>query len=212
MIRPTLAAAALSLCCTGSATPIDKSNQRRSAHDAAARLPEAGNAMTTSSSCDATFDALLRKELASLPVMPADCALAALAARIELDGADRRGVLGRPARAATYRGARAGGYRDTVEVWHRDGVVEKLVFELPQLADVPALLATLGEPDARLDYYPTTVPRLRERGAWVYAGRGLTLFMSGDGGNVVRFEVYPPTTAAAYERELFHTEPPRERP
>lgn len=48
-------AAAFFLCCTGSATPIDKSNQRRSAHDAGARLLEAGNDMTTSTSCDATF-------------------------------------------------------------------------------------------------------------------------------------------------------------
>ena len=56
------------------------------------------------------------------------------------------------------------------------------------------------------------IDTLRAQGAWVYATRGLTLFMSKDGANVVRFEVYPPTTAADYARDLFFTEPPRERP
>jgi hypothetical protein len=211
MIRPTLAATALSLCCTGSSTPIDKGAPRpHVTDDAAVRVTlQDSPAM---SNCAPTLDSLLRKELASLPGMPADCTLDALAARIQIDGADRRGVLGQAGHASVYRGARADGYDETVKVWHKDGVVLKLVIDLPKLVDPPALLAALGAPDAKLDYYPSTVPRLRAQGAWVYAARGLTLFLSGDGKNVVRFEMYPPTTAAAYQRDLFHTEAPRERP
>jgi hypothetical protein len=220
MIRPTLAVTAVSviafsLCCHGSSTPIDKSNPQPYplAADAGVRVSiEDSHAMPTSSTCDPTLDSLLRRDLASLPGLPADCTLGALGARIEIDGSDRRGLLGQARHPSIYRGARAAGYDETVEVWHRDQIVLKLVVDLPQLADAPALIAALGEPDARLDYYPSTVPTLRQGGAWVYAARGLTLFISRDGTNVVRFEVYPPTSAAAYERDLFYSEPPRERP
>lgn len=211
MMRTTIAATALSLCCTGSSAPVDKSNPRPTAtDDDAARVTLQDR--PAMSNCAPTLEGLLRKELATLPGLPADCTLDALAARIEIDGEDRRGVLGQAVNPSVYRGARAAGYDDTVKVWHEGGVVLKLVFDLPKLADPPALLAALGAPDAKLDFFPSTVPKLREKGAWVYASRGLTLFLSGDGKNVVRFEVYPPTTAEAYQRELFHTEAPRERP
>lgn len=208
-MRTVLAATALSLGCTGSSTPIDKGTA--TANGARAPLQD-GSTMSNSSTCNATLDGLLRKDLAGMPALPADCTLDALAARIEIDGSDRRGILGQARQPAVYRGARVPGFDDAVKVWHRDGAVRKLDVDLPQLADVGALLVALGEPDARLDYYPSTVPKVREQGAWVYAARGLTLFMSKDGKNVVRFEVYPPTTAEAYARELFFTEPPRERP
>jgi len=211
MMRPLIAATALSLCCTGSSTPVDEPNPRPTAtDDAAVRVtPQDSPAM---SNCAPTLDGLLRKDLATLPGLPADCTLDALAARMQIDGENRRGMLGEARHASVYRGARADGYDEVVRIWHKDGVVLKLVFDLPKLADPPALIAALGAPDAKLDYYPSTVPKLREKGAWVYAARGLTLFMSGDSKNVVRFELYPPTTAKAYERDLFHTEAPREFP
>lgn len=211
MMRTMIAATALTLGCTGSSAPVDESSPRPTAtDDAAARVTlQDSPAM---SNCAPTLDGLLRKELASLPGLPADCTLDALAARIQIDGQDRRGVLGQARHPSVYRGARADGYDETVKVWHKDGVVLKVVFDLPKLPAVEALLAALGPPDAKLDFFPSTVPKLREQGAWVYAARGLTLFLSGDGKNIVRFEVYPPTTAAAYQRELFHTEAPREFP
>jgi hypothetical protein len=211
MMRTMIAATALTLCCTGSSTPVDESNPRPSATDDAATprvTPQDSPAM---SNCDLTLDSLLRKELALLPGLPTDCTLDALARRMHIDGDDRRGILGQARHASVHRAARVDGYDQVVKVWHKDGVVLKVVFDLPKLADSPALLTALGAPDAKLDYYPG-VPKLRAQGAWVYAARGLTLFLSGDGKNVVRFEVYPPTTAAAYERELFHTEAPREFP
>jgi hypothetical protein len=209
-MRPLLAATLLSFCCTGSSPPIDKGNARPTTTEAAPI--QDGPPMTTSSNCNATLDSLLRKDLAAMPGLPADCTLDALGARIEIDGSDRRGVLGQANEPAVYRGARVPGFDETARIWHQGGTVKKLDLDLPELADVAGLLTALGEPEAKLDYYPSTVPMLRAKGAWVYATRGITLFMSKDGANVVRFEVYPPTTAADYARDLFFTEPPRERP
>lgn len=165
-----------------------------------------------SSSCDSTLDSFLRKELATLPALPRNCTLDAMGARLELGTVDRRGFLGQDAREATYRDALAAGYDEGIRVWHRDGTVLVLAADLPGLPDVPGLLAALGEPEARLDFYPRTSPMLRERGIWVYGRRGLALFMSGDHQNVIRVEVFPPMPAAEYRRDLFHTEPPREAP
>jgi hypothetical protein len=212
MMRTTIAATALTLCCTGSSTPVDESNPRTSVTDDAATARVTLQDSPAMSNCAPTLASLLRKELATLPGMPADCTLDALAAHLQIDGQDRRGILGKAGHPSVYRGARADGYDETVKVWHKDGVVRKLSLDLPKIPAAEALITTLGAPDAKLDFFPSTVPKLREKGAWVYAARGLTLFLSGDGKNVVRFEVYPPTTAEAYERDLFHTEAPRERP
>lgn len=162
--------------------------------------------------CDATLDSFLRKELAALPALPRNCTLDAIGGRLQLGTVDRRGFLGQEPREAMYRGAQAAGYDEGIQVWHREGTVLKLVADLPGLRDVPALLAALGEPEARLDFYPSTLPKLRERGVWVYGNRGLALFMSGDNQNVIRVEVFPPMPATDYQRELFRTEPPREVP
>jgi hypothetical protein len=203
MMRSIIAAAALALSCNGKPIAIDKPPIDKS-------TDQVHQAMTTA--CDATLDSFLRKDLEALPGLPSSCTLDALGARLQLGSVDRRGFLGEETREAVYRGALAAGYDEGVQIWHRDGTVLKLAADLPQLHDVPALLAALGEPEARLDFYPSTLPKLRERGAWIYGKRGIALFLSGDSKNVIRVEVFSPMPASDYQRELFRTEPPREVP
>jgi hypothetical protein len=79
---------------------------------------------------------------------------------------------------------------DTVILLHRIA---------PPIGDVAALLAALGPPEHKLE------PGVGHHAAahqWIYARRGLTLWVRERRNDIARVAVYPPTTAAEYEHRL----------
>jgi hypothetical protein len=68
----------------------------------------------------------------------------------------------------------------------------------PQLSgDLAALVETLGDPEARLDYTHGTLPVTG--GEWIFAARGITLFVS-ERQAALHVALYPATTAAGRAR------------
>lgn len=91
----------------------------------------------------------------------------------------------------------AGYYRPTVSV--RDGAVVLFDGMNPE-TDFAALVAALGEPEARHDYAFGTLPV--PAGEWVYAARGLTLFVNTDPDRVLHVALYAATTPGEYAARL----------
>jgi hypothetical protein len=58
----------------------------------------------------------------------------------------------------------------------------------------------LGEPEERLDYAHGTLPV--DAGEWVFAARGITLFVNTTAETLLHVALYAPTTAAGYRAAL----------
>ena len=61
-------------------------------------------------------------------------------------------------------------------------------------------MADLGEPDERHDYTFGTLAV--DDGEWVYAARGITVFVNTDPDRVLHVALYAPTTATDYAERL----------
>jgi hypothetical protein len=132
--------------------------------------------------------------------LPAGCSLTDVTSVFPLlnDGVGMS-ILGE--QNADFRMVMVDGYDSPVRVWSNDDHVLMLDVEFPQLStSLDALLAELGEPEARLDSFLSTL-RL-EQSEWVYPSRGLTLFINPDNDVLLRLAVYSPTTLDAYKKEL----------
>ena len=93
------------------------------------------------------------------------------------------------------------GYDHPVRVWSDESRVLMLDVEYPSLSPAVAdLLNHLGEPEAKFDYHWRTM-RI-EKGEWVYADRGLTLFLSSDHSRTFQLAVFPRTTMQGYEENF----------
>jgi hypothetical protein len=92
---------------------------------------------------------------------------------------------------------RDGFYRPTINV--RDGAVVLFDAALPQV-DFLALMADLGEPEERHDYTFGTLPL--DDGEWIYAQRGITVFVNAEPDRLLHVALYAPTTAAEYAGRL----------
>lgn len=111
------------------------------------------------------------------------------------------GKLGVKVRDYRYRVYQHEGYPGDLKAWYHDDRLVLIEGWYPVLdADVPSLLDEFGEADLYLDYRLDLMPLAQ--GAWVYAGRGLTLFMDLDGQAVMGVALYRPGTAEDYEYKL----------
>lgn len=71
---------------------------------------------------------------------------------------------------------------------------------LPELhGGLGALMADLGEPEARLDWYYGTLEI--KLGEWVFPGRGISLFLNKAADKALHIALYHSTTLDAYKRE-----------
>jgi hypothetical protein len=89
------------------------------------------------------------------------------------------------------------------QVWTTTDEREVLMIAIAQprlLPTGPAALERLGEPEARLDSARGTVPLPGSE--WVYAGRGLAVFVDPDGDAVWRVTLFRSSTLAEYEHEF----------
>lgn len=171
--------------------------------------PHKGEGAMPSDICHDVLNKLLAKDLVTWTGLPATCTLAALTGA-EISTDEQQALLGDDRVTTGYRNARAPAFRETLKVWLRDGKITRISVKLPDLADPPALLATLGPPEAKLDAWFATTPDVNQEGEWVYATRGIALVMSTNRQNIMELIVYPPTTPDAYRKQLRYSEQPRE--
>jgi hypothetical protein len=145
--------------------------------------------------CSQAHDRIARVELAGWTGLPAGCPPSAFG----LSGDPEEWAvrpLGDDFRPARFRLLELTGYyRPTVSV--RDGAVVLFDGMNPQ-ADLGAL--ELGEPEERLDYAHGTLPV--DAGEWVFAARGITLFVNTTADTLLHVALYAPTTAAGYRADL----------
>jgi len=109
-------------------------------------------------------------------------------------------LSGRSHRFRVYRKA---GVSNRIQAWfHMEtGDFMVAVFTYPEFdGDTAATLAALGEPEVKLEPLIGAHPDAEQ---WVYAARGLTLYVRpGDPPAFRRIAVYPPTQPEIYENRL----------
>lgn len=92
-----------------------------------------------------------------------------------------------------------GYYRPTVSV--RDGVVVLFDGTNPQIVGgLASIVSSAGRPAASLDYRHGTLPV--SGGEWVYASRGLTVFVNTTADTALHVALYAPTSPDEYVRHL----------
>ena len=90
------------------------------------------------------------------------------------------------------------GYEHRVRIWTDEAKALMLDVQYPSFpSEVSVLLQQLGEPEAKLDYDWGTM-RI-EKGEWVYADRGLALFLAPDSSRVFHLAAFSRTTLQGYE-------------
>jgi hypothetical protein len=153
------------------------------------------------SGCADARDRIVRVELSGWRGLPAGCRPSELFAELSDDTSE---WAVRPLGEDFERAAFAvvdlpGYYRPTVSV--RDGAVVMFDGMNPRLAGgLEALVADLGEPEARLDYHHGTLPV--EQGEWVFPSRGAALFVDTAADTALHVALYAPVTLEQYLRLL----------
>jgi hypothetical protein len=103
------------------------------------------------------------------------------------------------------------GYLRPIRAWFEGDTLLMLDAECPELPGGGlTLMKQLGKPDVKLDFY-WNVLRLK-RGEWVYAKRGIILFINPGNNILLRLLVFPPTTVDDYMTRLRLDQPRRESP
>jgi hypothetical protein len=155
--------------------------------------------MTSSLDCAAALKRFARRQFSHWQGLAANCT------RVDLETLFPRedewvgvGALGE--REYSYVWLPVGAYENPVRAWLDRERVVLLEVEEPALSSSRSLLSKLGEPDARLDAFRYTVPV--SAGEWVFAARGLTLFVYPPDNYIYHLAVYSPCDLEAYSREL----------
>jgi hypothetical protein len=150
------------------------------------------------SGCAAAVEALLEQGVGAWSGLPAGCHPGAIPIA-DLDPSPGMADLG--LRKAFFRfGALAGG---TVQLWTTTDEQEVLMLAVespPFVATGGAALEQLGVPERRLDSARGTVPL--PHGEWVYAKRGLAVFVDPDVDRAWRATLFRTCTPEEYEAEF----------
>ena len=153
-------------------------------------------------SCAAVLERLASGRLADFAGLPGGCKLAdverawgpAMAHSVAAQ-------LGRDRVKTDHRRFQVSGHDQPARVWHDGDRVLLVDLEYPGLGeDADSLRKTLGAPDAEESFSWGVL--VLEKAEWVYARRGLTLFVNPETREVLRWAAYAPTDAAAYLRRL----------
>jgi hypothetical protein len=124
--------------------------------------------------------------------------------------------LGRSFRRVNGQGIKLPGYLIPTVSIDDNGIVVMFDGNSPELdGGWSALQQDLGSPEAMLDY--TNGMSLAPQSEWVYARRGITVFLNKGHDRVTHVAVYPPTTVEGWNTQLEMasdlkiTMPPRRR-
>lgn len=148
-------------------------------------------------------------DLAEWVGLPPDCGPSALSQVFEGGEAAAQGILSN--NRAYFRLYRRAGNEGMIQAWFDD---EDHAFLITIVApdikgDVKELLERLGQPEKKLG---PLVGHHADAHQWVYAGRGLTLYVREHLGEIARVAVYQPTDVEYYEMYLGATDQKRYRP
>jgi hypothetical protein len=126
-------------------------------------------------------------------------------ATISIVDAERRatGWLGESKRRTEWLPATVTGYDQGVRLWVEQGLnrIVLLDVERPSLkTELDVLIDAIGAPVAKLDSYLGTF-RLQDS-EWIFASRGLTLYVNPETGALLRLAVYPATDLEKYRHNL----------
>lgn len=155
--------------------------------------------MNMNQECRKTLMQFASRDFSNWQGLARDCTRADL--RLIFPGDDNwmgSGRLGE--REYDYIWLSVGGYENQVRAWLDGDRVAVLEVESPEITNSRELLDELGEPDGRLDAYRHTV-RV-PGGEWVYASRGLTLFVYPPDALIYHLAAYTGTSLEHYEQNL----------
>ena len=104
-------------------------------------------------------------------------------------------------RSTQFRVYESPQHSEVIQVWFDDADrVLLITLVAPTIkGDVNALLRTLGPPERKLE---PSVGHHADAHQWIYAGRGITLYVRERSNEIARVAVYPPTTVEQYELKL----------
>jgi hypothetical protein len=111
------------------------------------------------------------------------------------------GRLGSDQDEHPYVYANIPGFETPVRVWLQDDEVTLMDVERPAAAGgLDVILRHIGAPDAAEDSYLGTL--LLEKSEWIYASRGLTLFVNPENQTLLRLAIFCPSTLDHYLKHL----------
>lgn len=111
------------------------------------------------------------------------------------------GLLGSAEHRTAWYSATADGFAHGVRVWAEDDAVVLIdAADLDLAEPLPLLLDALGEPDAKLDSFLGTLEIAGSE--YVYAQRGLTLYVNPATAILLRIAAFAPASLAHYQRDL----------
>jgi hypothetical protein len=151
-------------------------------------------------SCASALQKFAARDFGTWTGLPESCSLAEVTRQFRLVDEDS-GLARLGSTKREFRVLDVSGYEHPVQVWSEGSRVLALDVEYPSLlSEVSVLLKQLGDPEAKLDYNWSTM-RI-EKGEWVYADRGLALFLAPDSSAVFHLIVFPRTTVPEYEENF----------
>lgn len=158
--------------------------------------------MRNNEPCGQTIHQLRARDFRSWRGLDERCTPDAFAAALGREGSNEgMRPLGSEAVEVTWWPAPCPGYGEPLEVQLAEGRVVRIDGLRPSLdGGLPALLAALGEPAAKLAYHDNVVPI--PDGEWVWPGRGLALYLSADHRFVRRVALFHATDLDRYLRRL----------
>lgn len=153
--------------------------------------------------CEQAWERFASKQLEQWWGIPQPCTsedFFAVFTPLDEDGAV--GKLGSEFIPTFYKVCSVTAYAEPVHVWFRDTEIVKIEVNYPHLSDerFASLLASLGQPVAKLDYYFHTFSI--SRGEWVYPARGIALFLNGDESGLVKWSLFHASTLDDYTRRI----------
>lgn len=155
--------------------------------------------MSTNLECQKTLRQFASRDFSAWQGLASECRRVDLESLFPSDNDwTGSGMLG--TRSYDYFWSPVTGYENPVRVWLNGESVALLEVEAPEITNSRELLDELGEPDARLDAYRHTV-RV-PGGEWVYASRGLTLFVYPPDALIYHLAAYAGTSLEHYEQNL----------
>jgi hypothetical protein len=156
----------------------------------------------TSNPCAAALRSFAAGDLAAWTGLPIGCTDADLAGAFPASNAGVEAGDGRLSNTpAKFRMYSAVDPLSPVQAWFDAADAAFLItWDAPTIAgDVASLLSVLGAPDRKLD---PGVGYHADAHQWIYASRGLTLWVREHRTDVARVAVYAPTTPDDYEARL----------
>ncbi len=154
----------------------------------------------TSTTCAAAIRAFAAGELATWKGLPDGCTDRDIS-KVFPGGGDPAGVGRLSTKRTKARRYSAADPQQPIEGWFDDADTAFLItWEAPPVVgDVAMLLSALGPPEHKL---APGVGDHADAHQWIYASRGLTLWVREHRNEIPRLAVYRPTTPADYEMRL----------